>query len=80
MAVSESTIWVVLVQEDDRIQEHVVYDLNRALVGPELRYSHIEKLALVAVYAIQRSRHYILLTTMTVLGMLILSNMFCPNG
>ena len=67
LAASESTIGVVLVQEDDKLVEHVVYYLSRALVGPELRYSHVEKLALAAVYAVQRLRHYILLrTTMVV--------------
>ena len=63
LAVSESTIGVVLVQEDDKLIEHVVYYLSRALAGPEIRYSHIEKLALVAVYAVQRLHHYILLRT-----------------
>ena len=52
LAASESTIGVVLVQEDDKLIEHVVYYLSRALVGPELKYSHVEKLALAAVYAI----------------------------
>ena len=33
----ESTIGVVLVQEDDKLIEHVVYYVSRALVGPELR-------------------------------------------
>ena len=67
LAVSESTIWVVLVQEDDKVQEHVVYYLSRALAGPEIRYSHIEKMALEAVYAVHRLCHYILLrTTMVV--------------
>ena len=33
------------------------------MAGPELRYSHVEKLALAAVYAVQRLRHYILLRT-----------------
>ena len=42
----------MLVQEDDKLIEHVVYYLSRALVGPELSYSHIEKLALAAVYAV----------------------------
>ena len=37
----ESTIRVVLVQVDDKLQEHVVYYLSRALAGPELRYSHV---------------------------------------
>ena len=49
---SESTIGVVLVQEDDNLQEHVIYYLSRALAKPELRYSHVEKLALVAVYVV----------------------------
>ena len=67
LAASESTIGVVLVQEDDKIQEHVIYYLNHALADPELRYSHVEKLALAAVYVVQRLRHYILLrTTMVV--------------
>ena len=63
LAASESTIGVVLVQEDDKLQEHVVYYLSHALAGPELRYSHVEKLALAVVYAVQRLRHYILLRT-----------------
>ena len=66
MAASKSTIGIVLVQEDDKLVEHVVYYLSRALVGPELKYSHVEKLALAAVYAVQRLRHYILLRTTTV--------------
>ena len=52
LAASESTIGVVLVQEDDKLIEHVIYYLSRALDGPELRYSHVEKLALAAVYAV----------------------------
>ena len=68
LAASESTIGVVLVQEDNKIEEHVVYYLSHALARPELRYSHIEKLALAAVYAIQRLRHYILLRTMMVVA------------
>ena len=41
-------------------------NLSRALAGPDLRYSHVEKLALAVVYAIQRLRNYILLRTTTV--------------
>ena len=66
LVVSESTIGVVLVQEDDKIVEHVIYYLSHALAGPELRYTHIEKLSLEAVYAVQRLRHYILLRSTTV--------------
>ena len=66
LATSELTIGVVLVQEDERLQDHVIYYLSHALDGPELRYSHIEKLALEAVYVVQRLCHYILLRTTTV--------------
>ena len=66
LSASESTIGVFLVQEDDKLQEHVVYYLSCALAGPELRYSHVEKLALAVVYAFQRLCHYILLRAMTV--------------
>ena len=47
---------------------HVIYYLRRALAGPELRYSHVKKLALAAVYAVQRLCHYILLRTTTVVA------------
>ena len=52
MATSESNIGVFLVQEDDKLQDHVVYYLSHALARPELRYSHFEKLALAAVYVV----------------------------
>ena len=68
LAASESTIGVVLVQEDDKLQENVIYYLNHALAGPELRYSHVKKLALAAVYVVHRLRHYILLRTMMVVA------------
>ena len=68
LAASDSTIGVVLVQEDDKLVEHVVYYLNHALVGPKLTYSHVEKLALAAIYAVQRLRHYILLRTAIVVA------------
>ena len=60
MAASNSTIWVVLVQEDDNLQEHVVYYLSCTLARPELRYSHVNKLALAVVYAVHRLCQYIL--------------------
>ena len=68
LATSESTIGVVLVEEDDKLVENVIYYLSRALAGPELRYSHIEKLALAVVYAMQRLHHYILLRTTIVVA------------
>ena len=66
MAASESTIGVFLVQEDGKLQENVIYYLSHALAELELRYSHVEKLALATVYVVHRLRHYILLRTTVV--------------
>jgi len=52
---------MVLVEEDEFGSEHVIYYVSRTLNSTELKYSHVEKLALTAVQAIQRFRHYILL-------------------
>ena len=55
------TIGMVLVQEDQELQEHVIYYLSQNLIDVEIRYSHVEKLALATVHAAQWLRHYILL-------------------
>ena len=52
---------MVLVQEDEELQDHVIYYLSQNLIDAKLRYSHVEKLALATVHAVQRLRHYILL-------------------
>jgi hypothetical protein len=67
LAASTSTISMVLVQEDFSSEEHVIYYLSKSLSGLELRYSHVEKLALVAVIVVHIFRHYILLRTTTVI-------------
>ena len=48
---------MVLVQEDEELHEHVVYYLSQNLVYAEIHYSHVEKLALATVHAVQRLRH-----------------------
>jgi hypothetical protein len=68
LATAESTIGKILVQEDDLLEENVIYYLSRGLVGPELHYSHVEKLALAVVHAVQRFHHYILLRKTTVIA------------
>ena len=66
LAASYSTIGMVLVQEDEFSTEHVIYYLSRTLNPTELKYSHVEKLALEAVQDVQHFRHYILLRKTTV--------------
>ena len=61
MAASQETVGMALVQEDEELHEHVIYYLSRKLIDVKLRYSHVEKLALATVHAVQRLRHYILL-------------------
>ena len=61
VAASQEMIGMVLVQEDEELQEHVIYYLSQNLIDVELHYTHVEKLALATVHAVQRLRHYILL-------------------
>jgi hypothetical protein len=68
ISASEETIGMVLVQEDYELHEHVIYYLIRNLVGPELNYSHVEKLALDVVHTVQHLRHYIFLCKTTVVA------------
>jgi hypothetical protein len=51
---------MVLVQEDDAHDEHVIYYLSRSLTPTEIKYQHVDKLAFDAVQDVQRFRHYIL--------------------
>ena len=61
VAASMEMIGMVLVQEDEELQEHVIYYLSQKLIDVEIRYSHVEKLSLATVHAVQILRHYILL-------------------
>ena len=54
-------IGIILVQEDEELQEHVIYYLSWNLIDTEIHYSHVEKLVLATVHAVQWLRHYILL-------------------
>jgi hypothetical protein len=45
-----------------------MYYLSHGMIGPELNYSHVEKLALVAVQTIQRLWHYIFLQKTTLVA------------
>jgi hypothetical protein len=73
LAAKESTIGMVLVQEDNLLEEHVIYYLSRGLVRIELNYSHVEKLALAAVHDVQWFCHYILFRKPTII---VVANLF----
>lgn len=67
LATTLSTIAPALVQDDDEGSEHVIYYLSWNLLDTETCYAHVEKLALVAVQAVQCFQHYILLCTTTMI-------------
>ena len=67
IATSATTIAMVLVQENLHGQEHMIYYASKNLTDSKTCYSHVEKLALAMVIAVQKFRHYILLCTTTVL-------------
>ena len=56
---------MVLVQEDNGI-EHPIYYLNRNLNDTECKCFYVEKLALAAVQAVRRFRHYVLFRKTTI--------------
>jgi hypothetical protein len=73
LVATESTIGMLLVQEEDLLEEHVIYYLIRGPVGPELNYSHIEKLVLAAIHGVQQFLHYILFHKTTII---VIVNLF----
>ena len=50
-----------MVLEDDELHEHVIYYLSRNLIDAKNCYSHVEKIALAIIHAVQCLRNYILL-------------------
>lgn len=62
-----TTIGMVLVQEENGI-ENPIYYLSHNLNDTQSKYSHVEKLDLAAMQAVQRFRHYILLQKNTVIS------------
>jgi hypothetical protein len=65
---AESTIVMVLVQEDDLFSKYVIYYLSQGLIGPKLNYSHLEKIVLAAVHVVQRFHHYVLFRKTTIIA------------
>jgi hypothetical protein len=63
----DHTITMVLVQEDDSHEKHVIYYLIRSLTTTEIKYMHVDKLALEVVQVVQHFHHYILLCKNTII-------------
>jgi hypothetical protein len=59
---------MVLVQEDDSHDEHIIYYLSRSLTTTETKYLHVEKLALAVIQVVQHFCHYILLRRTTIIS------------
>lgn len=59
--------------------KHVIYYVNKNLLGPLLSYNHDEKLVLAILFFVQKLRHYILIRNTKVIAnsnpMLYLLNM-----
>jgi hypothetical protein len=67
LASSDHTIAMVLFQEDDSHNEHVIYYLSQSLMTTEIKCMLVEKLALVVIQIVYHFRHYILLHKTTII-------------
>ena len=54
LAGSLSLLGMVLVQIHNDDSKPMIYYLSKGLNGPELRYSHVEKLSLAVVFVVTR--------------------------
>ncbi|KAA0050267.1 uncharacterized protein E5676_scaffold180G00170 [Cucumis melo var. makuwa] len=58
IAVQETSLGALLVQENDNGKKCALYYLSRTLTGAEFNYSPIEKMCLVLSFAIDKLRNY----------------------
>ena len=63
ISVTETSLGILLAQEDNDHKERAIYYLSRTLISYEMNYSTIEKACLVVVFASQKLRHYMLAHT-----------------
>lgn len=59
IVVSDSTIGIMLAQEDDNGVERAIYYLSRILIDAETRYNSIETLCLCLYFSCTKLKHYI---------------------
>jgi len=55
----DRSLGALLAQKDDNGHEQDIYYLSRTLIGAESRYNPIEKECLALVFAVQKTRHYL---------------------
>ncbi|KAL0444371.1 UNVERIFIED_CONTAM: Transposon Tf2-12 polyprotein [Sesamum latifolium] len=58
VAAQERSVGILLAQKNDERKENALYYLSRTMTPNELKYSPIEKLCLVLIFAIQKLKHY----------------------
>ena len=64
----DNSLDALLTQKDDNDHEQAIYYLSRTLTGAESRYNPIEKECLALVFAIQKTRHYLVGQTIHVIS------------
>ena len=57
-----------LLKKDDNGHEQAIYYLSRTLIGAESRYNPIENECLALVFAIQKTRHYLVGQTIYIIS------------
>ena len=55
----DHSLGVLLAQKDDNGHEQAIYYSSRTLIGAESRYNPIEMECLALIFAIQKTRHYL---------------------
>ena len=58
LAIEDSVIGAILAQEGEGQAEHAVYYLSKKMMPYEKKYSQVEQIYLVMVWAIRKLRHY----------------------
>jgi len=64
----DHSLGALLAQKNDDSHEQAIYYLSRTLIGAESQYNPIEKEYLALVFAIQKTRHYLVGQTIHVIS------------
>ena len=63
----DHSLGALLIQKNDEGHEQAIYCQRRTLIGGESRYNPVEKECLALVFAIQKTRHYLVGQTIHVI-------------